>query len=70
MTLVLDTPEQIDMFTFLSRKGALKLEMLGLKRGGQSVYSIIKQEYGFKGSRESVLKQMEEIIKQIKEEAA
>ena len=70
MTLVLDTPEQIDMFTFLSRKGSLKLEMLGLKRGGQSVYSIIKQEYGFKGSRESVLKQMEEIIKQIKEEAA
>lgn len=70
MTLVLDTPEQIDMFTFLSRKGALKLEMLGLKKGGQSVYSIIKQEYGFKGSRESVLKQMEEIIKQIKEEAA
>ena len=70
MTLVLDTPEQIDMFTFLSRKGALKLEMIGLKRGGQSVYSIIKQEYGFKGSRESVLKQMEEIIKQIKEEAA
>jgi len=70
MTLVLDTPEQIDMFTFLSRKGALKLEMLGLKRGGQSVYSIIKQEYGFKGSRESVLKQMEEIIKQIKKEAA
>ena len=66
---VFETPEQIDMFTFLSRKVALKLEMRGLKRGGQSVYSIIKQEYGFKGSRESVLKQMEEIIKQMKEGA-
>ena len=66
---VFETPEQIDMFTFLSRKAALKLEMRGLKRGGQSVYSIIKQEYGFKGSRESVLKQMEEIIKQMKEGA-
>ena len=69
MTTVLDTPEQIDMFTFLSRKGALKFEILGLKRSGKSVYSIIKQEYGFKGSRESVLKQMEEIIKQMKEGA-
>ena len=66
---VFETPEQIDMFTFLSRKVALKLEMRGLKRGGQSVYSIIKQQYGFKGSRESVLKQMEEIIKQMKEGA-
>jgi len=64
---VFETPEQIDMFTFLSRKGALKLEMCGLKRGGQSMYSIIKQEYGFKGSRESVLKQMEEIIKEVKQ---
>jgi hypothetical protein len=36
-------------------------------RRGQSAYSIIKQEYGFKGSKKSVLEQMEKIIKEFKE---
>ena len=65
--ITLDTPEQIDMFRFLSLKSALKLECLGMGRRGQSAYSIIKQEYGFKGSKKSVLKQMEQIIKEFKE---
>lgn len=65
--ITLDTPEQIDMFRFLSLKSALKLECLGMGRRGQSAYSIIKQEYGFKGSKKSVLEQMEQIIKEFKE---
>ena len=69
MTLVFDTPEQIDMFRFLSLRSALKLECLGMKRRGQSAYSIIKAEYGFKGNKKSVLEQMEQIIKQMKEGA-
>jgi len=63
---VLDTPEQIDMFRFLSLKSALKLECLGMTRRGQSAYSIIKAEYGFKGNKNSVLEQMEQIIKEFK----
>ena len=63
---VLDTPEQIDMFRFLSLKSALKLECLGMTRRGQSAYSIIKAEYGFKGNKKSVLEQMEKIIKEVK----
>jgi hypothetical protein len=63
---VLDTPEQIDMFRFLSLKSALKLECLGMSRRGQSAYSIIKAEYGFKGDKKSVLEQMEQIIKEVK----
>ena len=62
--LVFDTPEQIDMFRFLSLKSALKLECLGMKRRGQSAYAIIKAEYGFKGNKKSVLEQMEKIIEE------
>ena len=61
-----DTPKQIAMFRLASLKGALKLEILGMKRGGQSVYSILKQEYGFKGSKASILKQLEEKIEKLK----
>ena len=64
--LVFDTPEKIDMFRFLSLKSALKLECLGMKRRGQSAYAIIKAEYGFKGSKKSVLEQMEKIIEEVK----
>jgi len=34
---------------------ALYLEIKGLKRGGRSAYSIIKEEYSLKGSRQTVL---------------
>lgn len=61
-----DTPTQIALFRLLSLRGALKLETLGMKRRGQSVYSILKQEYGFKGSKQSVLTQLEQKIKEIK----
>ena len=63
--IALDTPEQIEMYRLLSLRSALKLECLGMKRRGQSVYSIVKAEYGLKGNKKSVLKQLE----QIKEEA-
>ena len=66
MTIVADTPEQIDMFRFLSLRSALKLECLGMSRRGQSAYSIIKAEYGFTGNKKSVLEQMEKIIEEFK----
>ena len=56
------TGDQIKDFQFIARKGALKLEIAGLKRRGRSAYSIIKEVYGYKGSRESVLKQMNDDV--------
>jgi hypothetical protein len=38
-----------------------------MSRRGQSAYSIVKAEYGFKGSKKSVLQQMEQIIKEFKQ---
>ena len=58
-TIVVDTPEGIAYFQLLARRGALKLEIAGMSRRGRSAYSICKEVYGLKGSREKVLEQMD-----------
>jgi hypothetical protein len=58
-----DSPEAINNFRLRSLRGALKLEILGMKRRGRSAYSLIKEEFGFKGNRQSVLVQIEEQIR-------
>ena len=63
--IVADTPEAIDRFRLVALKGALKMEVLGMRRRGQSVYSLVKQEFGYKGNKASVLKQLEQKIKEI-----
>lgn len=56
------TGAQIQAARFLARKSALKLEIAGLRRSsGRTAYSICKSEYGLRGSRESVLAQMDRI---------
>ena len=62
------TKDNINFFRLLSLRGALKLEIIGMKRSGRSVYSIIKEEFGFKGSKRSVLADLEELIAQKKDE--
>ncbi len=62
------TKDNINFFRLLSLRGALKLEIIGMKRSGRSVYSIIKEEFGFKGSKRSVLADLEELIELKKDE--
>ena len=52
----------VDLYRLCTLKSALKLEILGMKRRGQSVYSIIKEEFGLKGNRNKVLDQFCKII--------
>lgn len=59
---VVNTPEGIAFFQLCARRVALALEMKGLKRRGRSAYSICKEVYGLKGSRQQVLDQMGEMI--------
>jgi hypothetical protein len=66
MTMVIDTPEGIAYAQFLSRKGAVGLEKLGLKRSGRSAYAISKEAYGLSGDRDSVLRQMAEMLETIR----
>ena len=59
--MVIDTPEAIEYYKLCVLKRALKLEIVGLKRsrGLKSAYSIIKDEFGFKGNKKKVLEQLE-----------
>lgn len=57
--------EHIPVFRMLALKGALKLEILGLHRRGRSAYSIIKEEFGLKGSKQSVLAQYEGLLRKV-----
>ena len=59
---VLDTPNQIEFFRLLTLRQMLKLELMGMKRTGQSAYSIIKQETGLTGSRQSVYAQFSKLL--------
>jgi hypothetical protein len=65
-----DTPEGIAFVQLVARRGALRLETLGMKRRGRSAYSICKSEYGLKGSRESVLAQLNAMIEKAQRERA
>jgi hypothetical protein len=57
--MILDQPEQIEHFRFLTLRQGLKLEIKGLRMSrGASAYAIIKAELGLKGSRISVFNQL------------
>ena len=61
----LTTPNEIEGARLLTLRSMLKLEMKGMKRSrAPSAYSMLKQ-MGFKGTREQVLVQMDEIRNQL-----
>lgn len=47
-------------------KKALKLECKGMRRRGRSVYAIVKEEFGLRGSKESVYTQFCEYVEKVK----
>ena len=55
----LTTPSEIDNARRLTLRQMLRLEIKGIKRSGRSAYSILKSDYGYKGTRESVLAQLD-----------
>lgn len=59
---MLSQPSQIAAFRVRVLRQALQLEIKGLKRHGRSAYVIIKEEFNLRGSRQSVLDQLTEII--------
>ena len=66
--MIIDTPDGIELFRLCALRGALKLEVLGMTRRGRSVYSMVKVEFGLKGSKKRVLEQLEEVITKRKED--
>jgi|TARA_R100000908_G_scaffold20151_1_gene7847 hypothetical protein len=64
MSFVLDTPEQIQMARYLTLRSGLKLELKGLRMTrGVSCYKIIKDTFGLKGSKQKVLDQFEDLLR-------
>lgn len=60
---VIDTAEGIARFHFASQRSALRLEIAGLRHSSRrSIYAHVKRVYGFKGSRQSVLDQMQAML--------
>ena len=63
--IVIDTPDGIEAYRLLALRGALNLEILGMRRShGQSVATIIKREFGLKGNNAKVLEQYEAILRE------
>jgi hypothetical protein len=62
--IVISGDQNIRNCRILSLRAGLRLECKGLHRRGQSIYSIVKQELGFKGNKESVLAQLNKYIEQ------
>jgi len=54
------TGNQIEAARLLTLRQALKLELRGMKRRGRTAYSILR-DMGFRGSREAVLEQLDDI---------
>ena len=64
MSYALTNPDDINRYRLRTLRSALKLEILGLKRKGQSVYHMVRQEFGFVGNRRIVLEQLNTYIKE------
>ena len=54
--------DDINRYRLKTLLSALKLETLGMKRRGKSVYSIIKKEFDLKGSKQKVYNQFKIIV--------
>jgi hypothetical protein len=65
---MINTPGQIQLFRMYCQKAALKMEMLGLKKKGRTAYSMIKEEYDLKGSKKSVLEQLQILIEHYRDD--
>lgn len=68
-TIVTDiVDEKMRFIQVCALRGALRLEIAGMKRSrSPSAYVIAKRDFGLKGSRQSVLEQLQKIINDYKE---
>lgn len=62
--VVIQGEEHVANARILTLRSGLKLEIQGLSRHGRSIYSIVKEEFGFKGSKQAVYDQLDAYIKE------
>ena len=67
MAHTLTTPEEIDMFRIITLRSALKLELKGIQMTrGRTAYSMVKEEFNLKGSKQKVYDQFNALIEYAK----
>jgi uncharacterized protein (DUF2141 family) len=57
-SITVSGPDAMRFYRLVALKGALHLEMLGMRHSRGSVYAQVKREFGFKGSRAKVYDQL------------
>ena len=66
--MIIDKPEQIELYQMLVLRSALKLEIKGIRMSrGKTAYSAIKHLFNLKGNRQKVLDTFNEIIETTKQ---
>lgn len=55
----------IEKYRLKTLLSALKLETLGMKRSGKSIYSIVKQEFNLKGNKKKVYEDFKKLIQSL-----
>jgi len=66
--ITLTTPEQIEAFRLLTIRGALKMELAGMRHSkGFNASRVLKSQYGIRGHREEQLVKLEALIKELTE---
>jgi hypothetical protein len=65
MSIMLDTPEKIQMAQYLTMRSGLQLEVKGMRlTRGLSCYKMIKDRFGLKGNKQKVLEQFEDLLRE------
>ena len=63
------TGDDTILFSIIALESALRLEAKGMKMSsGRSAYSIVKDRYGLKGSKQRVLEQFNQIVNELRVE--
>ena len=61
------TGDDTILFSIIALESALRLEVKGMKMGrGRSAYSIVKDRYQLKGSKQRVLEQFNQIVNELR----
>lgn len=67
MSIVFDTPEEIEFFQLCALKGACKLYRQGIRMaswGGRSPVKLARERYGLTGNADKVIEQLDVLINQ------
>ena len=62
------TPKEIELFELLTLRGALKLEILGMKHSKFNASVILRDKHGIRGRKRTQLAWLEDRIQSLKED--